>query len=37
VVTLILGGVIGAVVLGLVLWRMRIPELADVAGMVRRG
>jgi putative peptidoglycan lipid II flippase len=37
VVTLILGGVIGAVVLGLVLWRMRIPELAEVAGMVRRG
>jgi putative peptidoglycan lipid II flippase len=36
VVTLLIGGAVGAVVLGLLLWRMRIPELQDVAGMVRR-
>jgi putative peptidoglycan lipid II flippase len=33
---LLLGGLVGAAVLAVVLWRMRIPEITDLMGMVRR-
>ena len=34
--TLLLGGVAGLLVLGLVLWRMRISEIEDIVSMARR-
>jgi putative peptidoglycan lipid II flippase len=35
-VTLVVGLLVGLPGLGLLLWRMRIPEIHDIAGMVRR-
>jgi hypothetical protein len=33
---LVLGGAIGLAVMGALAWRMRIPEVRDIARLVRR-